>query len=80
MNKKSGTHPLIQRHNKLVEDIRAIELPEDQKEVFLMREEGASFPEVAEGLGMTVNMAKKRMKAAIDRLSSQLGELKKEIT
>jgi len=52
------------------------ELPEDQKEVFLMRTaEGMSFKEIAETLGISINTALGRMHYAVGKLKKSLAHL-----
>jgi RNA polymerase sigma-70 factor (ECF subfamily) len=51
-------------------------LPEEQREVFLLREQaGLSFPEIAEATGVNENTVKSRMRYALlglrDRLAAQ---------
>ncbi len=49
------------------------ELPEDQRAVFVLREEmGMPFDEVARVLGCNVNTAKSRMRYALERLALSL--------
>jgi len=51
-------------------------LPEEQREVFLMREiEGIPFAEIAEVTGAPVPTVKSRMRYALERLRSALVEL-----
>ena len=48
-------------------------LPEDQKEVFLMREDlNLSFAEISELIGCPVNTAKSRMRYALEHLRKTL--------
>ncbi|NNE18504.1 MAG: RNA polymerase sigma factor [Myxococcales bacterium] len=55
------------------------ELPEDQKEVFLMRQlQGLKFNEIAEVVDVPVNTVKSRMRYALDRLQHQLGDLREQ--
>ncbi len=53
---------------------KAVEaLPEDQREVFLLRQvQGLSFKEVAEVVGAPVNTVKSRMRYALERLQESL--------
>jgi RNA polymerase sigma-70 factor (ECF subfamily) len=55
---------------------RAIdELPEDQREVFLMREAAdLSFKEIAEVIGISENTVKSRMRYALEKLRVSLDE------
>lgn len=55
---------------------RAIdELPEDQREVFLMRESAdLSFKEIAEVIGISENTVKSRMRYALEKLRASLDE------
>lgn len=51
------------------------ELPETQREVFLLREEGdLSLPEIAETIGITLEAAKSRLRYAILKLRDRLAE------
>ncbi|MGF1467787.1 MAG: RNA polymerase sigma factor [Sandaracinaceae bacterium] len=51
------------------------ELPEDQREVFLLRQiQGMPFKEVAEVVGVPVNTVKSRMRYALERLQRALSE------
>jgi RNA polymerase sigma-70 factor (ECF subfamily) len=56
--------------------IQAVEtLPEDQREVYLLRELGnLSFKEIAEVTGVAENTAKSRMRYALDRLRTSLAD------
>ena len=48
-------------------------LPEEQKEVFLMREDlNLSFAEIAESIGCPINTAKSRMRYALEHLRKAL--------
>jgi len=59
--------------SKLVQAIQ--ELPEDQREVFMLREYGAlAFKEIADIVGATENTVKSRMRYALERLQSALAE------
>ncbi|MBE7558137.1 sigma-70 family RNA polymerase sigma factor [bacterium] len=50
-----------------------LELPEEQRTVFVLREEmGLPFEEVARVLGCNVNTAKSRMRYALERLAASL--------
>jgi RNA polymerase sigma-70 factor (ECF subfamily) len=50
-------------------------LPEDQREVFLMREQAdLSFKEIAEVIGVSENTVKSRMRYALEKLRAQLEE------
>lgn len=55
---------------------RAIEsLPEDQREVFLLREEAdLSFKEIADIVGVSENTVKSRMRYALEKLRESLDE------
>lgn len=51
------------------------ELPEEQKEVFLMRQvQGLAFKEIAEVVGVPENTIKSRMRYALERLQRALSE------
>lgn len=51
------------------------ELPEEQKEVFLMRQvQGLPFKEIAEVVGVPENTVKSRMRYALERLQRALSE------
>ncbi len=63
----------IQTINKLSELLDA--LPNEQREVFLLREEaGMSVPEIAETLGINQEAAKSRLRYAISKLRAGLSE------
>ena len=50
-------------------------LPDDQREVFLMREQAdLSFKEIAEVVGISENTVKSRMRYALEKLRAQLEE------
>jgi RNA polymerase sigma-70 factor (ECF subfamily) len=50
-------------------------LPEDQREVFLMREQAdLSFKEIADIVGISENTVKSRMRYALEKLRAQLEE------
>ena len=55
---------------------RAIDLlPEDQREVFLMRQvSGLSFKEIGEIVGAPENTVKSRMRYALDKLRTELAD------
>ena len=56
------------------------ELPEDQREVFLLRQlQGLGFQEIAEIVGAPVNTVKSRMRYALERLQHQLGSLREGV-
>lgn len=57
---------------------RAVEeLPEEQQEVFLMRQlQGLAFQEIADVVSVPVNTVKSRMRYALERLQNQLGDLR----
>lgn len=62
-----------QAFGKLVELVEA--LPNEQREVFLLREEaGMSLPEIAETLGINNEAAKSRLRYAIAKLRSGLSD------
>lgn len=51
------------------------ELPDDQREVFLLRQlQGLAFAEVAEVVGVSVPTAKSRMRYALERLQRALAD------
>ena len=51
------------------------ELPDDQREVFLMRESAdLSFKEIADVIGVSENTVKSRMRYALEKLRSSLEE------
>jgi RNA polymerase sigma-70 factor (ECF subfamily) len=51
------------------------ELPEDQREVFLMRESAdLSFKEIADVIGVSENTVKSRMRYALEKLRASLSE------
>jgi RNA polymerase sigma-70 factor (ECF subfamily) len=50
-------------------------LPEDQREVFLMRQVGElAFKEIADIVGVSENTVKSRMRYALERLQAALAE------
>jgi RNA polymerase sigma-70 factor (ECF subfamily) len=52
------------------------ELPQEQREVFLLRQlHGLAFKEIAEVVGVSSNTVKSRMRYALERLQSVLGDL-----
>jgi len=52
------------------------ELPEEQREVFLLRQlQGLAFKEIAEVVGVPSNTVKSRMRYALERLQGVLGDL-----
>lgn len=56
------------------------ELPEDQREVFLLRQlQGLGFQEIAEIVGAPVNTVKSRMRYALERLQHELGSLREGV-
>jgi RNA polymerase sigma-70 factor (ECF subfamily) len=60
---------------------RAVEeLPEEQREVFLLRQlQGLGFREIAEVVDVPVNTVKSRMRYALERLQQQLGDLQEHV-
>jgi len=53
------------------------ELPEDQREVFLLRQlQGLSFGEIAEVVDVPLNTVKSRMRYALERLQHHLEDLR----
>jgi RNA polymerase sigma-70 factor (ECF subfamily) len=55
------------------------ELPEEQREVFLLRQlQGLGFKEVAEVVGVPVNTVKSRMRYALERLQLGLDDLREQ--
>ena len=53
------------------------ELPDDQKEVFLLRQlQGLGFKEIAEVVDVPLNTVKSRMRYALERLQNQLEDLR----
>jgi RNA polymerase sigma-70 factor, ECF subfamily len=68
--KQAYTNQLIDQFTKILE-----ELPNEQREVFLLREEaGMSVPEIAETIGINNEAAKSRLRYAIAKLRSGLCE------
>jgi len=61
--------------------VQAVEqLPEDQQEVFLLRQlQGLGFREIAEVVDAPVNTVKSRMRYALERLQHQLGDLQEHV-
>ena len=56
------------------------ELPEDQREVFLMRQvQGLAFKEIAEVVGVSANTVKSRMRYALERLQHGLSDLEEHV-
>lgn len=56
------------------------ELPEDQREVFLLRQlQGLAFKEIAEVVGVPVNTVKSRMRYALERLQLGLGDQREPV-
>jgi len=74
----AGTHPSPEKAARISEVSLVLEeaiaaLPEDQKEVFLMREDlNLSFAEISELIGCPVNTAKSRMRYALEHLRKTL--------
>lgn len=63
-------HQLKERLEKAVS-----ELPDDQREVFLMRESAdLSFKEIADVIGVSENTVKSRMRYALEKLRASLDE------
>ena len=55
------------------------ELPEEQREVFLLRQlQGLGFKEIAEVVGVPVNTVKSRMRYALQRLQLGLDDLREQ--
>ncbi len=56
------------------------ELPEEQREVFLMRQvQGLAFKEIAEVVGVSANTVKSRMRYALERLQQGLSDLEEHV-
>ena len=74
----AGTDPSPEKAARISEVAQVLEeaiaaLPEDQKEVFLMREDlNLSFAEISELIGCPVNTAKSRMRYALEHLRKTL--------
>jgi RNA polymerase sigma-70 factor (ECF subfamily) len=74
----AGTDPSPEKAARISEVALVLEeaiaaLPEDQKEVFLMREDlNLSFAEISELIGCPVNTAKSRMRYALEHLRKTL--------
>jgi RNA polymerase sigma-70 factor (ECF subfamily) len=74
----AGTNPSPEKAARMSEVAVVLEeaiaaLPEDQKEVFLMREDlNLSFAEISELIGCPVNTAKSRMRYALEHLRKTL--------
>lgn len=65
--------PAIQQRVAAAVDL----LPDDQREVFLMRQLGGlSFKEIGEVVGAPENTVKSRMRYALEKLRSELGDLR----
>lgn len=55
-------------------------LPEEQREVFLMRQvQGLAFKEIAEVVGVSANTVKSRMRYALERLQHGLSDLEEHV-
>lgn len=68
--KQTETNQTINRLSELLES-----LPNEQREVFLLREEaGMSVPEIAETLGINQEAAKSRLRYAINKLRTGLSD------
>ena len=51
------------------------ELPDDQREVFLMRQvQGMAFQDIADAAEVPLNTVKSRMRYALERLRAKLGD------
>lgn len=69
-DRRAISNDLAQRITAAVE-----ELPEEQKEVFLMRQvQGMAFKDIAEVVGVPENTVKSRMRYALERLQRALDE------
>ena len=80
LERTAGTGPAVDRqvigHQLQARLEAAIEsLPEDQREVFLMRESAdLSFKEIADVIGASENTVKSRMRYALEKLRASLDE------
>ena len=76
MTARLAVHPA--QHGQLdLKDFRGAleQLPEDQREVFLMRQQAdLSFKEIADIIGISENTVKSRMRYALEKLRAQLEE------
>ncbi|TVR03834.1 MAG: sigma-70 family RNA polymerase sigma factor [Deltaproteobacteria bacterium] len=55
------------------------ELPEEQRDVLLLRhDDGLSFPEIAEVLGVPLNTCKSRLRYALETLRGHLADLERD--
>lgn len=73
----SHTEPWMKLHNRELEKAlrKATEtLTEEQKEVFLLRQQGISFKEIAEVQNCSINTVLGRMQYALKNLRKQLNE------
>ena len=70
--------PPQQPHVELLEVLRALgTLPEEQREVFLLREVGnLPFKDIADVTGVPENTVKSRMRYALEKLRLELDEYK----
>lgn len=80
LDRTASAEPAVDRA-VIAEDLRARiavaveELPEEQREVFLMRQvQGMAFKEIAEVVGVPENTVKSRMRYALERLQRALSE------
>lgn len=63
--------------NRVAEAVAA--LPDEQREVFLLRQiSGLSFREIAQSVGIPENTVKSRMRYALEKLRTELGDLRAE--
>jgi len=75
-NRPTASEQIASNETELEITAAVQDLPEDQKEVFLMRTaEGLSFKEIAESLNISINTALGRMHYAVGKLKKTLAHL-----
>lgn len=70
-------------HNQIIKDVRKLidELPDDQKEVVMLRHYGAlSFKEIADQTDVSINTALGRMRYALINMRKMIEEKKMDLT
>lgn len=70
-------------HNQIIKDVRKLidELPDDQKEVVMLRHYGAlSFKEIADQTDVSINTALGRMRYALINMRKMIEEKKMNLT
>ena len=73
---RQGESSSEQEQNQVVREIRALlaELPDDQRQSFILREEGFSYQEIANITESGVETIKSRLRYARNTLKAQLGD------